>query len=76
VQYQLLRLLRDGHRNLVVLSDDDQSIYAFRRADVHFVRPAAAMTAIAGALIDVRSSSPTMGSLYGGRYAISWTSKS
>ncbi len=30
VQYELLRLLSDGHRDLVVLSDDDQRIYALR----------------------------------------------
>ena len=33
-QYQLTRLLADGHRNLVAVGDPDQSIYAFRGADL------------------------------------------
>jgi len=33
-QYQLTRLLADRHRNLVAVGDPDQSIYAFRGADL------------------------------------------
>ena len=33
-QYQLLRLLSEGRRNLTVVGDDDQSIYKFRGAAI------------------------------------------
>ncbi|MEB3299454.1 MAG: UvrD-helicase domain-containing protein [Candidatus Sericytochromatia bacterium] len=32
-QYRLIRLLAEGHRNLTVVGDVDQSIYSFRAAD-------------------------------------------
>lgn len=33
-QFELTRLLADGHRNLMVVGDDDQSIYRFRGATI------------------------------------------
>jgi ATP-dependent DNA helicase UvrD/PcrA len=33
-QYRLLQLLTNGHGNLMVVGDEDQSIYGFRHADI------------------------------------------
>ncbi len=33
-QYEFIRLLADGHRNLTVVGDDEQTIYTWRYADI------------------------------------------
>lgn len=38
VQYELLKLLTDGNRNVTVVGDDDQSIYGWRGANIEIIR--------------------------------------
>lgn len=38
VQYELVRILAEGHNNLFCVGDDDQSIYSFRGTDIGIIR--------------------------------------
>lgn len=38
VQYEIVKLLTEGHKNIFVVGDDDQAIYGFRGANPGFMR--------------------------------------